>query len=123
LLSDRFFLLGCGRVNRKLLPSLLQIQQRGLLSDRFFLLGCGRTEYSDEQFRQTARAALGEHARDVAAEAVTAFVAKLHYLSGDYADPKTYEKIGARLTELRGTYRVDGCNLLTRRRTRKSAPG
>ncbi|MBN2127863.1 MAG: glucose-6-phosphate dehydrogenase [Sedimentisphaerales bacterium] len=98
-------------VNRKLLPSLLQIQQRGLLSDRFFLLGCGRTEYSDEQFRQTAHAALGEHARAVSADAVTAFVAKLHYVSGDYADPKTYEKIAARLSELRSNGGVDGCNL------------
>jgi len=98
-------------VSRKLIPSLLQIQQRGLLSDRFCLLGCGRTEYSDEQFRQTIRAALNEHAPDVSADSTAAFVEKLHYVSGDYADPSTYEKIGKRLAELRNTHNVDGCNL------------
>jgi glucose-6-phosphate 1-dehydrogenase len=30
--------------HRKLLPSLAQIQQRGLLSEHFCLLGCGRTQ-------------------------------------------------------------------------------
>lgn len=98
-------------VSRKLIPSLLQIQQRGLLSDRFCLLGCGRTEYSDEQFRQTVRAALNEHAPDVSTDATAAFVEKLHYVSGDYADPSTYEKIGKRLPELRNRHNVDGCNL------------
>jgi len=98
-------------VSRKLIPSLLQIQQRGLLSDRFCLLGCGRTEYSDEQFRQTVRAALNEHAPDVSTDATAAFVEKLHYVSGDYADPSTYEKIGKRLPELRNRHNVNGCNL------------
>ena len=98
-------------VRRKLLPSLLQIQQRDLLSDRFCLLGCGRTEYTDEQFRQMIRAALQEHAADVSPEAVTTFVEKLYYLSGDYADARTYEQIKERLAELRQKHDVDGCNL------------
>jgi glucose-6-phosphate 1-dehydrogenase len=98
-------------VSRKLLPSLLQIQQRGLLSDRFCLLGCGRTEYSDEEFREMTRTALREHAAGASPQAITTFVERLHYLSGDYADARTYERIKNRLDELHVKHDVDGCNL------------
>ena len=98
-------------VRRKLLPSLLQIQERGLLSDRFCLLGCGRTAYSDEQFRQIAGAGIGESAASAAADSAAAFLEKLYYVSGDYANPRTYESIKTRLTELRARHNIDGCNV------------
>lgn len=97
--------------NRKLLPSLVQIQQRGLLNEHFCLLGCGRKEYSDEQFRRIAREALIEHAPNVDADLVTAFIERLYYLSGDYGDPAFYAKIKNRLTEIRQKHGVDGCNV------------
>ncbi len=40
--------------HRKLLPSLFRIFERGLLSESFYLLGCGRKKLSDKQFRQSA---------------------------------------------------------------------
>jgi glucose-6-phosphate 1-dehydrogenase len=99
-------------VSRKLLPSLAQIQQRGLLGDRFCLLGCGRTEYSDEQFRQLARDAIGASPNGgTSADTVNAFVEKLYYLSGDYADPRTYEEMKNRLAALHEKHGIEGCNL------------
>ena len=97
--------------HRKLLPSLAQIQQRGLLSEHFCLLGCGRTEYSDEQFRQTARTAIQENAGSTSADAMEAVLQKFYYLSGDYADPATYDRIKQRLAELRKKHGVQGCNM------------
>jgi glucose-6-phosphate 1-dehydrogenase len=97
--------------NRKLLPSLVQIQQRGLLNEHFCLLGCGRKEYSDEQFRQIAREALAEYAPNVAVDLAAAFVEKLYYLSGDYGDPAFYGKIKHRLAEIRQKHGVDGCSI------------
>jgi len=97
--------------HRKLLPSLAQIQQRGLLSKHFCLLGCGRTEYSDEEFRQTVRKSIEESAGDASAEAVDAVVQKCYYLSGDYADPATYDSIKQRLAELRNKHGVRGCDV------------
>ena len=97
--------------NRKLLPSLAQIQERGLLSEQFCLLGCGRTEYSDDQFRQLAADAIGKNSGGVSSDASNAFLRKLYYLSGDYGDPGTYQRIKSRLTELRRKHNVDGCNL------------
>lgn len=97
--------------HRKLFPSLAQIQQRGLLSEQFCLLGCGRTAYSDEQFRQTVRDSLEETGADVSADAVNAVLEKFYYVSGDYADPATYDHLTQRLTELRKKHGVRGCNL------------
>jgi glucose-6-phosphate 1-dehydrogenase len=98
-------------VTRKLLPSLVQIQERGLLSEQFCLLGCGRTEYSDEQFRQTARDALGENAPDIWTDVAASFVEKLHYLSGDYKDPDFYQRIKDRLSELKDERGIRGCDV------------
>jgi glucose-6-phosphate 1-dehydrogenase len=97
--------------HRKLLPSLAQIQERGLLSEQFCLLGCGRTEYSDDQFRQFAADAIHKNAGGVSSDASNAFLQKLYYLSGDYGDARTYERIKSRLAELREKHNVDGCNL------------
>jgi glucose-6-phosphate 1-dehydrogenase len=97
--------------SRKLLPSLAQVQQRGLLSEHFCLLGCARTPYTDEQFRQLARKAIEENAKDVSAESVEALVQKLHYLSGGYDDPATYQNIDRRLAELRQQHGIRGCSL------------
>jgi len=97
--------------NRKLLPSLAQIQQRGLLNEHFCVLGCGRKEYSDKQFRQTAREALAEHAGDVPADLTAALAERLYYLSGDYSDPAFYGKIKDRLAEIRRRHNVEGCNI------------
>lgn len=96
---------------RKLLPSLVQIQQRGLLNDRFCLLGCGRTEYSDEEFRQIAIEAIEQATGGPVTEAARALVAKFHYLSGDYNGSTTYAAIRSRLDALRRQYDIDGCNL------------
>jgi glucose-6-phosphate 1-dehydrogenase len=97
--------------SRKLLPSLAQIQERGLLSEQFCLLGCGRTEYSDEQFRQLAAEAIRKNSGGISAEISKAFLDKLYYLSGDYGDAGTYDRIKSRLAELRQKHNVDGCNL------------
>jgi glucose-6-phosphate 1-dehydrogenase len=43
---------------RKLLPSLFELHRRDLLSEHFYLLGCGRKGFSDEQFRRIAEAAI-----------------------------------------------------------------
>ncbi|OHB64128.1 MAG: glucose-6-phosphate dehydrogenase [Planctomycetes bacterium RBG_13_60_9] len=96
---------------RKLLPSLAQIHNRGLLSEHFCLLGCGRTEYSDEKFRQIAADAVRENAGNGSSEAPTAFLEKLYYLSGDYGDARTYDRLKSRLAELRKKHGIGACNL------------
>ncbi len=95
-------------VNRKLIPSLVEIQKQGLLSEHFCLLGCGRTEYSDGQFRQTLREAIAGDGTTAAAKTV---VERCHYVAGDYDDPALYSRIKAQLGALRQKHDIDGCNV------------
>ncbi len=98
-------------VGRKLVPSLAQIQERGLLSEHFCLLGCGRTEYSDEQFRQMVRDAVAQSGTAVSTGTAATFLEKLYYLSGDYSNPAFYNQLKSRLIELRKKHGIEGCNV------------
>jgi glucose-6-phosphate 1-dehydrogenase len=48
---------------RKLLPGLFHLQIAGLMPERFRIVGAGRHELTDEEFRERARAAVGEFGR------------------------------------------------------------
>jgi glucose-6-phosphate 1-dehydrogenase len=96
---------------RKLLLSLMDIFKRGLLSEDFYLLGCGRKELSDEQFRQNAQQAIQEKCSDTAIKEVKAFTDKLYYISGDYSNSSFYDKVKKRLAELDKKHKVAGGRL------------
>ena len=49
---------------RKLIGSLLELWNKGLLSDKFYVVGCGRKNISDEEFRQLARKSAGHLCED-----------------------------------------------------------
>ncbi|MHC4551183.1 MAG: glucose-6-phosphate dehydrogenase [Planctomycetota bacterium] len=70
--------------HRKLYTSLYELYRRELMSDCFYVVGCGRSEYSDE--------------------ALTAFVNRFFYISGDYAQPQLYQDVCAKLTDLDQTF-------------------
>ena len=55
-------------VRRKLLVGLAQIFERGLLSEEFYLLGCGRKKLSDQDFRQIAEEAIQKEIKDIERE-------------------------------------------------------
>jgi glucose-6-phosphate 1-dehydrogenase len=93
---------------RKLLSSLFELFRRELISDRFYLIGCGRKELTDQDFRKIAQRAIQDPSVKLPAEKVDAFVDRLHYLSGDYTDPDFYEAVKARMTELDNKHKVDG---------------
>ena len=78
---------------RKLLPSLLHLQQDGLLPDRTTILGVGRTAQGDEDFREEIRAALAPDP-----QAWARFGPRLGWIGGDLKDPATYRAIHHRLT-------------------------
>lgn len=98
-------------VRRKLLPSLAQVQKRGLLSEQFCLLGVGRTEYSDEQFRKIVADAIKGNSPNTPPDVSPAFLEKFYYVSGEYGDAGTYNRIKSRLSELRSKHGVTGCSL------------
>lgn len=91
---------------RKLLGSIFKLFTQELLSDRFYVLGCGRKEFSDADFRARARQSIRDNSDFLSADDLETFVSRLYYVAGDYNDPNFYQRIKARLAELGRKYNV-----------------
>jgi glucose-6-phosphate 1-dehydrogenase len=82
---------------RKLLPALASLAGEGSLSERFGLIGVARRPWSDDEFRDHCRAAAPD-----AKPAWDQLVNRFRYVSGDYGDDATFDKISEVLGELDG---------------------
>lgn len=82
---------------RKLLPALAQLSRHGRLPAEMALVGVARSALPDEEFRARCRAAAPVDAADGGGWAD--LIGSARYLSGDYDDPGTYD----RLAEVLGT--------------------
>jgi glucose-6-phosphate 1-dehydrogenase len=71
-------------VRRKLLGSVFELFRRGLLSDNFYLVGCGRSSFSDEQYRTDVGDTVRESVGDVSPDLLRRFADKIYYIVGDY---------------------------------------
>jgi len=94
--------------SRKLMPAVERLAMRHLLPGNFSIVGVARTEMDDDEFRERMKSLVekegggGEEARHVW-EALTG---GFRYISGDYGDDATFERLGQVLAELdrdRGT--------------------
>ena len=104
--------------SRKLIPSLFEVDRRGLLSNQFYLLGVGRKKLSDEKFRQIAQQAIKQSATRTVDKSSGAtenqtrqFINKLYYISGDYSSASFYKNIKGRIAELNTKHKA-GDNLV-----------
>lgn len=86
--------------HRKLLVSIFKLFTQDLLSERFYLLGCGRKKFSDEDFRRKAEQSIRDSSDFVSSKHLDSFTNKLYYIDGDYNDENFYNRIKARLTQL-----------------------
>ena len=80
---------------RKLLPAIEQLSRRRLLPQQFAVVGVARTELSDDAFRQLMTDAVPD-----AGTGWTEVVKHSRYVTGDYADPATFESLGRVLDEV-----------------------
>ena len=94
--------------HRKLFVSLYELYRRELMSDRFYLIGCGRSEFSNEAFRKAVEDSIRQWAEKINEDKLMAFVKGFHYISGDYAHLALYEKICSIVTDLDNQYNVEG---------------
>jgi glucose-6-phosphate 1-dehydrogenase len=87
---------------RKLIPALYNLAVSRLLPPGMTILGFALTESSDEQFRANMREAVGQFSRRKPIdEAVwNDFASRLHYVSGKFEVPESYQRLKARLEEL-----------------------
>jgi len=99
--SDGFVFFGASGdlAYKKIFPALYAMSRRGRLDVP--VVGVSRTKWSLEEFRARAKESIEKHAKQethakpekLDREALAAFLARLRYVAGDYADGKTYAAI------------------------------
>src|ERR1044071_89054 len=84
--------------HRKLIPALFDLFQAGQLNKNFAVLGFSRSNLSDDDFRRTAREGLEEYTPGPKNEKKwEEFSRLLHYMSGQFDDPSSYQLLQQRL--------------------------
>lgn len=71
---------------RELLPALFELHRKRLLPERFAIVGVAPRDWSDEEFRQTMRAAVGEHCEGSLTDS-SSFARRLSFVRGDAHSP------------------------------------
>jgi len=97
---------------RMLLPALYNLALDGRLPPRFVVIGFARTDWTEEQFRQHAHEAVKEFSRRPLDQSVwDEFARRLYYVSGDYAEPRSHERLASLLERVERQYDTDGNHL------------
>jgi len=92
---------------RMLMPALYNLALDRRLPARFAVVGFARREWSDEEFRQQALAAVKEFSRRPVDAAVwDSFAGSLTYVSGEYDGAESYERLGSTLKRLDSERRI-----------------
>ncbi len=85
--------------SRKLVPALYHLFVEKQLPTPFRIIGFARREKPDEVWREELKQALQQFSRTKKVDPAlwAAFSANVHYLQGDFAEPKAYESLASRL--------------------------
>lgn len=79
---------------RKLIPALYNLAKAKFLSHDFAIIGFSRQDLTTDQFRQQLTQDIKQFATSsVEPEIWDWFLKRIYYLSGDFEDPKAYEKL------------------------------
>jgi glucose-6-phosphate 1-dehydrogenase len=97
---------------RKLIPALYNLSTHGLLPEHFSIIGVSRTEMSAEDFRKSMASCLKEFATEEIDDArAQALLEHLDYVSGEFSDMATFERLRERLEESDRQWNTQGCYL------------
>jgi glucose-6-phosphate 1-dehydrogenase len=87
---------------RLLMPSLYNLTCDGLLSERTAILGVALEELSDEAFRERLTGTMAQFntRKSLDEKLWSGLAARLHYMSGNFDDAATFQKMAARVAEI-----------------------
>jgi len=94
--------------HRKLIPAVFDLFQAGLLSKHCAVMGFSRSQMSDDDFRRTARDGLEHYGSIVSEQAWDEFKSCLHYMSGQFDDPASYQLLKERLAKIDAAHGTQG---------------
>ena len=88
--------------HRKLMPALFDLFQDGLLTRHFVVLGFSRSPLSDDDFRRMVREGLDSRGpgNPTDEKAWEQFSSSLHYQSGQFNEPASYQQLRERLEKI-----------------------
>jgi glucose-6-phosphate 1-dehydrogenase len=81
---------------KKLFPALARLAEEGVI-DGMPIVGVASRGWDDDQLRQRVRESLAASEENYDEKAVERLVASVRYVSGDYQDTKTYERLAGYL--------------------------
>jgi glucose-6-phosphate 1-dehydrogenase len=88
--------------HRKLMPALFDLFQDGLLTRHFVVLGFSRSPLTDDDFRRMVREGLDSRGpgNPTDEKAWEQFSSSLHYQSGQFNEPASYQQLRERLEKI-----------------------
>jgi len=92
---------------RKLLPTVYNLAESGLLPERFAIVGVARPPINEADYRQQMR----ERVKDAEGEPLDPakwkpLEERLHYVSGEFHEPRLYQQLSGLLRELGASYGI-----------------
>jgi glucose-6-phosphate 1-dehydrogenase len=85
---------------RKLIPAVYNLWDDGWLDDKFAVVGVDLKQMDDAAFRDHLRKGVEQAARkSVTEQAWSSFTPHLHYITGDFSNPKTYALLTDRFAQ------------------------
>ena len=100
--------------HRKLLPGLYDLCAQGFLPEDFALYGFSRRSFTEDEFRESVRSKIDEHARHgpASGEKWQRFARALRYVQGDYSRPDALTKLRQELDAADASQGTRGNRLL-----------
>jgi glucose-6-phosphate 1-dehydrogenase len=95
---------------RKLLPALYRLAQQRLVPSEFAILGTARQAHSDDEFRETMKAAVAEFGHEEALDetAWQSFAQRIFYVAGDFSEAGLYQELKNKLEQIEKEYDTGG---------------
>jgi len=94
--------------HRKLIPAVFDLYQQGLFSKHSAVIGFSRSELTDEDFRRTAREGLEHYDGGISEHLWDEFKSRLHYMSGQFNEPASYQRLRERLERIDAAHGTQG---------------
>ncbi|MFC1503970.1 glucose-6-phosphate dehydrogenase [Spirochaetota bacterium] len=91
---------------RKLIPALYSLYEKGNMPRVFYIIGCARTRMTTAAFRKKIQQAVKQHGDVKGNTDIQAFLKRMEYVPIDYSDVGSYRALGSKISSMEKRYPV-----------------